>query len=143
MKGDFNGIYDNSLYEVEYNYGRTEQLEDNIIAENMLSQVDYEGNHYQVLTGVTDHKNYDISIAKVDGFINSSSGNINQKRTTCGWKILLEWKDGSVDWVTLKDLMHSRLVEMAEYDVANDMSDELDFNKLKIICYKKIGLFPR
>ena len=46
-----------------------EQLEANIITKNMLSQVDYEVHHYQVLTEVTDHKKDDSAIAKVDGFI--------------------------------------------------------------------------
>ena len=67
------------------------------MSENILSQVDSEGHHYQVLTKVTDHKKYDIAIAKVDGFIKSSSRNIHRKRTTSVWKILVEWKYGSVD----------------------------------------------
>ena len=70
----------------------------------MLSQVDSEGHHYQVLTEVTDHKKDDINIDKVYGFIKSSGGNLHRKRTTCGWKLLVEWMDGSVDWVPLKDL---------------------------------------
>ena len=36
----------------------------------MLSQVDSEGHHYQVLTEVTGHKKDYSSIAKIDGFIN-------------------------------------------------------------------------
>ena len=68
---------------------------------------------------MTDHKKDDSAIAKVDGFIKLSSGNLNCKRTTCGWKILVEWNDGSVDWVTLKDLKYSNPVELAEYAVAN------------------------
>ena len=81
-------MHDKYLYEVKYPYGMTEQLAANIIAENMLSQVDSEGHHYQVLTEVTDHKKDDSAIAKVDGFIKSSSGNLHQKRMTRGWKIL-------------------------------------------------------
>ena len=96
-EGNYNAMHENSLYEVEYPYGTTEQLAANIVAENMMSQVDSEGHHYQVLTEMTDHKKDDSAIAKVDGFINSISGNLHRKRTTHGWKILLEWKDGSVD----------------------------------------------
>ena len=48
----------------------------NIITENMLSQIDSKGHHYQVYTKVTDNKKGDSSIAKVDGFIKSSSGNL-------------------------------------------------------------------
>ena len=40
-----------------------------MIAENMMSQVDYEGHHYQVLTELTYHKKDDSAIAKVDSFI--------------------------------------------------------------------------
>ena len=94
----------------------------------MLSQVYSEGHHYQVLTEVTDQKKDDSAIAKVDGFLKSSSGELHQKRTTYGWKLLVEWKYGSVDWVPLKDLKQSNPVDLAEYAVANEISDELAFN---------------
>ena len=67
-----------------------DQLEANIIAENMLSQVDSEGHYYQVFTEVTDQNKDDSAIAKAGGFINSSSGNLHRKRKTCGWKLLVE-----------------------------------------------------
>ena len=79
---NYNAIHDKSLYEVEYPDGTTEQLAANIIAENMMSQVDSEGHHYQVLTEVTDHKKYDSAISKVGGFIKSSSGNLHRNRAT-------------------------------------------------------------
>ena len=40
----------------------------------------------------------------------------------------MEWKDGSVDWVLLKDLKQSKPVELAEYAMANKISDEPEFN---------------
>ena len=106
----------------------TEQLAANIIAENMMSQVDSEVHHYQLFTEVTYHKKDGSAIAKVDGFINSSSGNLHWNRTTHGWKLLVEWKDRSVDWVQLKDLKQSNPVHMAAYSMANEISDEPDFN---------------
>ena len=126
-KGNYNIMHEKSLYEVEYTDGTTEQLVANIIAENIMSQVDSEGHHYQVLTEVTYHKKDDIAIAKVDGFIKSSSGNLHGKRTTHRWKILVEQKEGSVDWVPLKYLKYSNQVELAKYAVANEISDETDF----------------
>ena len=127
-KGGYNSMHDKSLYEVEYPDGTTEQLSANIIAENVMSQVESEGHHYQVLTEVTDHKKDDSAISKVDGFIKSSSGNLHKKRTTRGWKLLVEWKYGSVDWVPLKDLKHSNPVELAKYAVVNEISDEPAFS---------------
>ena len=94
----------------------------------MLSQVDSEGHHYQVLTKVTDRNKYVSDIAKVDGFIKSSSGNLHRNRTTCGFKLLVEWKYGSVDWVIIKDLKQSNPVDLAEYSVANEISCEPAFN---------------
>ena len=83
-EGNCNSMHEKSLYKVEYPDGTTEQLTDNVIAENMLSQVDSETHYYQVLTEVTGHKKYDSAIDKVDGFIKFISGNLHQKRTTCG-----------------------------------------------------------
>ena len=68
----------------------------------MLSQAESEGRHYQLLTEVTDHTRDASDIDYVGGFIKSSSGNIHQKRTPRRWKLLVEWKDGSFDWVPLK-----------------------------------------
>ena len=126
-KVNYNTMHDKSLYEVEYPDGTMEKLEDNIIAKNMMSQVDYEGNHYQVLTEVTDHKKDDSNIVKMDGFIKSSSGKLHRKSKTYGWKLLVEWKDGSVDWV-LKELKHYNPVELSEYATKNKISDEPAFN---------------
>ena len=58
----------------------------------MLSQVDSEGHYYQVFTEATDQKRYDIAITNVNGFIKSINGNLQWKRTTRGWKLLLKWK---------------------------------------------------
>ena len=127
-KGNYNAMNENSLYKVEYPDGMTEQLLDNIIAENMMSQVDSEGNHYQVMTEVTDKNKDDSAISKVDGFIKSISGNLHQKRTTRGWKLLVELKDISVDWVPLKDLKQYNPVELSEYVVENEISDAPAFN---------------
>ena len=96
-KGNYNPMHNKSLYKVEYPDETTEQLEANIISENMMSQVYSEGHHYQLLTEVTDQNKYGSSIAKVDGFVKSSSGNLHQKSTTSGLKLLVWCKDGSVD----------------------------------------------
>ena len=125
---NYNVMHDKYLYEVEYTDGTTEQLAANIIAENMLSKVASEGHHYQVLTEVTDKKKDDSDITKVDGFIKSSNGKIHRKRTTHGWNLLVEWKDRSFHWVPQKDLEQSHLVELDEYAIVNEISDEPAFN---------------
>ena len=63
-----------------YPDGKMDKITANIIAENMLSQVDFESHHYQVLTELTYHYRYYIDITKVYGFIKSINGNLHQKR---------------------------------------------------------------
>ena len=72
-----------------------------------------------MLTEVTDHKRYYRAITKVDGFIKCGNWGLHQNRKNCCWKLVVEWKDGSIDWVPLKHLKQSNPVELAEYAVVN------------------------
>ena len=126
-KVNYNPMHDKFLYEVEYPDGTTKQLADNIIAGNIMSQVDSEGHHYQVLTEVADHNKDGSAISNVDSFVKSSSVNLHWKRKTRCWKLLVELKDGSVDLVPLKDLKQSNPFYMDEYAVENDIIDEPAF----------------
>ena len=65
-----------------------------------------------MLTEVNYHKRDDITITKVDGFIKYSNVNLHRNKLTCRWKLLVEFKDISVDWVTLKDLKQSKPFEL-------------------------------
>ena len=87
-------MHDKSVYEVEYPDVTMEKLIANIISETIISLVDSEGHHYQLLTGFTDHKIDGRAISKVDVFIESSNGNLHRNRKTCCWKLLVECKDG-------------------------------------------------
>ena len=49
-------------------------------------------------------------------------------RTSRGWKLLVEWKEGVSDWIPLKDLKESYPVQVAEYAVANNLETEPAFS---------------
>ena len=109
-----NPLTNTALYEVQFPDGHVKEVQYNIIAENMMSQVDSEGHHYQfLLVEISDHGSNHLAITKKNGFIRSKSGNLQPKMTTRGWSIEVEWKDGSVSWVSLKDLKTSNPVELA------------------------------
>ena len=74
-----------------------------------------------------DHRILDDAIPKSEATFTSRSGTIIKKRTTRGWKICVLWKDGSTNWVSLKDLKDSCSAELAEYTIRNDISDEPTF----------------
>mmetsp|Transcript_18951 Transcript_18951/g.26751 ORF Transcript_18951/g.26751 Transcript_18951/m.26751 type:complete len:85 (-) Transcript_18951:2395-2649(-) len=47
--------------------------------------------------------------------------------TTRGWELHVRWKDGSANWVALKDLKDSCHVPSADCSIANDLQDEPAF----------------
>ena len=63
----------------------------NIIAENMLAQVDSKGNQYLLLKEITNHKHDNSAIPMSDGMVQNSSGTLKPKVTTRGWFLLVQW----------------------------------------------------
>jgi hypothetical protein len=100
----------------------------NVIAENLYSQCDSEGRSFRVLDAIIDHRQDNSAIPISDGFTISRNGNRAPKKTTCGWQLLCQWKDGSSDWVPLVELKDSNPVDLAEYAVlANKVQEEPAF----------------
>ena len=93
----------------------------------MYSQVDEEGRQFALIKEIIDHAADATAITKDDGFVVSRNGNKVPKVTTRGWKLCVEWKDGTSDWVALKDLKESNPVEVAEYAVMNKLAEEPAF----------------
>jgi hypothetical protein len=78
-----------------------------VIADKMYTQVEDEGNMFQLLDEIIDHKKDDMAIDIANGTVTLASGNVKPKITTQGWQLLLLWKDKSTSWVMLKDLKAS------------------------------------
>ena len=68
----------------------------------MFTQVDYEGHNYQLLQSIIDHRKDRSATPISDGMIRLHNGNMVPKKTTQGWDLLVEWKDGTSSWITLK-----------------------------------------
>jgi hypothetical protein len=64
-----------------------------MIAENLYSQVDLEGNSYLIMSEITDHKSNRSAVKKDDGMEVTSNGREHLKHTTKGWKLLVSWMD--------------------------------------------------
>jgi hypothetical protein len=122
-----NPLLDTREYEVEFQDGATDNFTANIIAENLYSQVDSEGNSYSVLNEIVDHKSDRTAVMKDDGYEVTKDGLEHPKQTTRGWKLLVNWKDGSTSWVPLKDMKESYPVQVAEYAVVNKILEEPAF----------------
>ena len=100
----------------------------NLIAENILSQVDEEGRRQQMLDEIIDHRTTHEAVKKEDGYIvNHKRGTKRKKMTTVGWELCVQWKDGSSNWIALKDLKNSYPIELARYAMENKIADQPAF----------------
>jgi hypothetical protein len=61
------------------------------------------------------------------GWMQTRSGKKTRQKTTNGWQLLVSWKDGTTDWLPLKELKASNPIELAEYAVANKIVEEPAF----------------
>lgn len=119
-----NPITDTRQYEVEFLNGEKEILAANILAENILAQVDEEGHRHLLIEEIQMHRTDASAIPKEQGTYRTSSGTIRKKLTTRGWQFYVLWKDGSGDWIELKDLKESYPIELANYGKAHGLLDE-------------------
>ena len=99
-KSSNNPLTDTRQYEVEFDDGSIEVLSANVIAENILSQVDEEGHRQMLLKDIIDHRvDKSEAIDKVNGYYINRYGVKTKVKTTKGWQLCVEWRDGSTDWV--------------------------------------------
>jgi hypothetical protein len=115
---------DTKQYDIEYEDGTYDVFVANKIIKDIWSQTDKEGCEHRVLKEICDHRKDATAITKEEGTIVSENGKVTNKRTTRGWELLVEWNDGSTDWIPLQDLKDGNPIHLAEYAVANQINDE-------------------
>ena len=115
------------MYQLEFPDGRVDEYSVNIIAENLMTQVDDNGWDTGVLKEIVSFRRDDkITIHKDNGSI-IVNGISKPVITTKGWDVQVLWIDGSTSWVPLKLLKESNPVEVAEYALANGYNHEPAF----------------
>ena len=122
-----NPILNSHMYKVEYQDGMKASLVANYIAENLFAQVDQEGNTHVLLDELIDYIVNGCEVKLQDAFITTGTGTRRRCETTLGWELLAQWKDGSTNWISLKDLKESYPVQTAEYTVAAKIAMEPAF----------------
>ena len=115
------------MYEVEFTDGEKASLAANYIAENLFAQVDDEGNRQVLMNEIIDYRTNGTKLKQQDAFITTKMGTKRRRETTKGWELLVEWKDGSTNWVSLKDIKESYPVEVAEFALDTRISMEPAF----------------
>ena len=122
-----NPILDTRVYEVEFPDGQVLEYAANVIAENLYAQVDQEGRHQLILDGIVGHRK-DSSAVALDDQIIVVNGKNCKRKSTVGWDLCIQWKDGSTSWEKLSGLKEAYPVETAEYAVVHKIVSEPAFN---------------
>ena len=123
-----NPILNTLVYDVKFPDGELKEYSANVISENLLSQVDDEGFYLTVFDSILEYTKDDREIEKKDLCFKTRSGTKHMKNTTCGWKFLVLWKDGSETWVPLKDTKESHPIEIAEFAKSRRIDKEPAFD---------------
>ena len=121
-------VLDSRAYEVEFLDGERQQVSYNLLAEHLLSQVDEDGNQYQLFKEIVDHrKDPKRAVEKADQ-MSHRGGKSFKKKTTAGWQLEVEWRDGTTSWLPLKTLKETNPVQVAEYARGNQIDLEPAFD---------------
>jgi hypothetical protein len=123
-----NPALDTHVHEVHFPDGRTEELAVNVIAEAVNAQCDADGNQYVLLDVIVDyHMDPSMAVAR-NNQVTVIDGKKIVKRSTRGWELCCEWKDGSTSWQKLSNLKESHPLQVAEFTFAVQIADEPAFN---------------
>jgi hypothetical protein len=125
-RANANPMLDTRAYEIEFPDGRIDEYTANVIAENMYSQCDIEGRQYSLMEGIIYHITDGHAVAPAEMYIKHRSNN-KVTKTTKGWHLCVEWKDGTTSWERLEDLKESNPVEAAEYAATKSVLNTVDF----------------
>ena len=103
-KAHDNPVLDTRVYEVEMPDGTYADYQANNLLENILNAVDDDGRTELIMDEILDHRKNENAIAKRDGWYRTSEGSSKRVITTKGWDIKVQWKDGTLNWIPLKDI---------------------------------------
>ena len=122
-----NPLLNTILYECEFEDGLTKEYTANMIASNIYEESDADGHSSLLLYHIVDHKRSGDAISMEDKYFVTKTGTKRIRQTTVGWKLLVQWSDGSRQWIALRILKESNPVQVAEYAFARGLGDEPAF----------------
>ena len=76
----------------------------NVIAENILYQVDKEGQQTLMIDEIIEHRSNSEELLHDDALYLTKKVDKCRKRTNKVWELYVQWKDGYSHWIELNDL---------------------------------------
>ena len=125
---DPNQIRNSIIYDVEFPDGEIRPYSANIIVDNMYSQVEAKGHSRSLMESIVDDKE-DVNTLLMDNkHVLTRSGQRQMRKTTVGWKLLVQFWDGSKQWMSLKVLKETNPIEVPKFAVARGIDDQSVFH---------------
>jgi hypothetical protein len=110
-------MLDSIVYDVEFPDGTIREYAANLIAENMLTQVDSDGYSLTLIEGIVEYRRDEAgAVSKDDDYVITKRGQKQLSKTT-EWMATpgpVEYQSES--WVPLKNMKESHPVDVAEFD---------------------------
>lgn len=132
--GETTGVYDDNpalntmIYDVQFDDGTIERYGANLIAQNVLEQVEDSSGHYaERVKAVVDHRRQGNAVSKGNRYVTMRNGQKKLRQSTAGWDFKVKFTSGREQWMQLKDLKEINPVEVAEYVAARGLIDEVAF----------------
>jgi hypothetical protein len=88
------------------------------------------------MSGFVDHRTDGTAVTLDNAKI---PGTDRMRRTIKGWQLLVEWRDGTSDWLPLADLKESYPIQVAEYAVNNKIASQPAFCMVGPTCIEETG----
>ena len=85
-----NPLLNTLVYNIKFPDGDVKKYAANIIAENVLSQVDPNGYYKNTMEAILDHKRDGTLVPMADKFFKTEQGKLTQRQTTVGWSFLIK-----------------------------------------------------
>ena len=82
-------MLDTHVYEVEFQYVITNKYAVNLIAENLYSQTDPDGNEFMLLKDIIDHRSTNKAVPLSDDYEGDPNTHKYKKNTT-SWELMAE-----------------------------------------------------
>ena len=122
-----NPVQNTIMYDVRFPDGQVKEYAANVIAENLLSQVDDDGFTVTRVDCILDHKKDSSALPDTEMYTTNEQGVQRIRKTTRGWQLLVRWHDGSTQWINLSILKESNPVEVATYAKSRGIDTEPAF----------------
>jgi hypothetical protein len=129
LVGTFNNnpLLNTLLYECEFDDRTTQDYSANTIASNMFMELDADDYLSFLLYEIVDHNSSGEATKMANKYFTTKTGTKQMRQTTQGWKFLVQWANGTCQWIALKILKESNPVQVVEYVSARNLSEEPAF----------------